>query len=1047
METPSTIVTISTDVVDANDGEISLREAVMYASDGDTITFDTSLSTITLDGATHGDIDITGKEVTIDGDHTGSDDKADITLDADGAGRHFDVKGTGTLNLDSLTLINGDEKFVGGGSVAVRSGGTLTVDASTFSGNTARVGGAIADGGSSTVRVNGSTFTGNIANDPALAGLGGAISIGPGTNFSATNTTFAGNSAVGGSGDQGGALNKSFSATVSLTNVTMTGNTADFGGGINGNGNVTLTNTIVSGNTAPTGANIRGVNVIDNGGNVINGSAAALFGTNTLTDNGGPVQTVALAADQSNPALDVGASSATTDARGEARVDQPVLGNNGSDFADSGAYELGLLGLLTVEIAAGAIVETGSTIVTVTRSTGTNGDLDVTLMSGDVTEINSPGVVTIPDGRASVTVELTAADDAVADGTVTTTVTASATGFIDGTDTIDVVDDETAPPPPAAPAEPDLAAGSDSGLSPTDNITNVDTPAIEGSGVTPLSLITVLSSLDGVVGSVLSDALGNWSLTTSQLSEGDHEIRAVETDGTGLSSSPSSNLFVVVDKTEPEAPVVTSIADDTGASATDGVTEDPSLIINGTAEVSSTVEVFLNGVSLGSVMTDGHTGNWSFDHTGTDLANGDYDITAVATDFAGNIGAISAVFPIVVNAFVPPPPPPPAVNQPPSLQLSGVSTEVLRSKFPSQDAVLLASVGVLDDALGNETLALTGADAGLFEIVDAKLFLQEGVDLSTHVGTTLDVTIELDDPSLGSGPEDSAALRFPVINTYFPDVPGNDPVEGTEFDDLFEGGDEIDTVSLPGPSDQYTVTFSPDGTMVEDRTTGAIDTLISIEQLVFGGETVSEPPLDLTQFDGVLQASLTQLDALSEFYLVLFDRTADAPGLFYWATQLADGMSLAEIVEFFLSSPEFVASFGADADTASIVDQVYDNLLDRAPDLAGKLFWTDALSDNGFGLNDFLLSFISGAQTHAADRQAIDDQNDISLYFAALNGLSDIQDATAAKDVYVVSDRVESLNDARDLIDGFAQEVEAVGSNANLLMTVSGLFDDPFVIA
>ena len=61
-----------------------------------------------------------------------------------------------------------------------------------------------------------------------------------------------------------------------------------------------------------------------------------------LADNGGPVQTVALAASVTNPAIDAGndALDAAGDARGLARLDVPGAAHNGGNISDLGAFEL-----------------------------------------------------------------------------------------------------------------------------------------------------------------------------------------------------------------------------------------------------------------------------------------------------------------------------------------------------------------------------------------------------------------------------------------------------------------------------------------------------------------------------------------------------------------------------------------------------------------------------------------------------------------------------------------------------------------------------------
>ena len=121
-------------------------------------------------------------------------------------------------------------------------------------------------------------------------------------------------------------------------------------------------------------------------------------------------------------------------------------------FAD-GTASIGVIdnetATLTLEILPTEMDENGGTaIATLTRRSGagnnldTFGDLAVTLTSSDTTEAVVPGSIVIPDGQASVTFVVASVDDAVPDGVQTVTVTAAAQGFSDGTDTIDVLDDE-----------------------------------------------------------------------------------------------------------------------------------------------------------------------------------------------------------------------------------------------------------------------------------------------------------------------------------------------------------------------------------------------------------------------------------------------------------------------------------------------------------------------------------------------------------------------------------------------------------------------------
>ncbi|MBR2694603.1 MAG: right-handed parallel beta-helix repeat-containing protein [Thermoguttaceae bacterium] len=82
IETPSTVVTTVLDLLDETDGLISLREAILYAAAGETITFDPSLTsrTIVLDGAEL----MIDKNLSIDASALGG-----ITIDGDNNSRNI----------------------------------------------------------------------------------------------------------------------------------------------------------------------------------------------------------------------------------------------------------------------------------------------------------------------------------------------------------------------------------------------------------------------------------------------------------------------------------------------------------------------------------------------------------------------------------------------------------------------------------------------------------------------------------------------------------------------------------------------------------------------------------------------------------------------------------------------------------------------------------------------------------------------------------------------------------------------------------------------
>ncbi|MDJ1173777.1 Ig-like domain-containing protein [Roseofilum capinflatum] len=205
---------------------------------------------------------------------------------------------------------------------------------------------------------------------------------------------------------------------------------------------------------------------------------------------------------------------------------------------------------------------------------------------------------------------------------------------------------------PAAPSTPDMTAATDTGSSNTDNITSDTTPTFTGTAEAN-STVTLTSSVDGTVGTVTADGSGNWSITASTLSAGNHNITATATDTAGNTSAASTALGITIDTTAPAAPSTPDMtaATDTGSSNTDNITSNTTPTFTGTAEANSTITLIssVDG-TVGTVTADG-AGNWSI--TASTLTEGSHNITATATDAAGNASSASAALGVTLDTTAP----------------------------------------------------------------------------------------------------------------------------------------------------------------------------------------------------------------------------------------------------------------------------------------------------------------------------------------------------------------------------------------------------------
>jgi len=377
----------------------SLRYALSQAQNGDTIVF--SLPN-------HSIIKLTS-QLTI---------ATNVTISGPGASSlaisgTFGVYPSATATISGLTIKNG--KITNAGVLTVSdttfsssslgngSNATLTVNNSTFSGNSATYGGGIGNGDFSTATVSNSTFSGisgsAIGNNGFMtvsnstfsgnsATYGGAIyNIDEGAAVTVSNSTFSGNSAT-----YGGAIYNDNTAFVYVSNSTFSGNSATYGGGIDNNGlflegpqtYARVVNSTFSGNSAtygggiynpglnpstltlkgtllanePTGGNCYldggdatsdGYNLSDDntcsfltGSGDQNDVATAGLSPSGLQNNGGPTQTIALLS--TSPAVNaipVNPINECTDAYGNlVTTDQRDVPRPQGPGCDIGAYEL-----------------------------------------------------------------------------------------------------------------------------------------------------------------------------------------------------------------------------------------------------------------------------------------------------------------------------------------------------------------------------------------------------------------------------------------------------------------------------------------------------------------------------------------------------------------------------------------------------------------------------------------------------------------------------------------------------------------------------------
>ncbi|HHX7163905.1 TPA: Ig-like domain-containing protein [Enterobacter hormaechei] len=181
--------------------------------------------------------------------------------------------------------------------------------------------------------------------------------------------------------------------------------------------------------------------------------------------------------------------------------------------------------------------------------------------------------------------------------------------------------------------------------------TNDTTPEITGTAEKG-STVNVYHQVDAttriLLGTAVADSTtGQWTLQitdANKLAEGTWNLVATSTDAAGNVSTPSNTWTIVVDTTVSDAVInVSSVSEDRGASDTDFITSDNTLLINGelnkALQADEWVEISLdNGVTWTRASTVTGT-SWTVDMQSTPLNDGAYTIQARVVDNAGNVGS------------------------------------------------------------------------------------------------------------------------------------------------------------------------------------------------------------------------------------------------------------------------------------------------------------------------------------------------------------------------------------------------------------------------
>lgn len=255
---------------------------------------------------------------------------------------------------------------------------------------------------------------------------------------------------------------------------------------------------------------------------------------------------------------------------------------------------------------------------------------------------------------------------------------------------------------------------------------------------------------------------------------------------------------------------------------------------------------------------------------------------------------------------------------------------------------------------------------------------------------------------------------------------GDDVIVGNGGNDYIDAGAGWDTALFSGLSGNYKLAVDPASvSIIDKRGIDGTDTLVGVEKLQF-----VDKPLETGWFTKAASVPAAQFADLTDMYIAYFDRAPDAVGLFYWASRLHDGMTLPEIARSFFVQPETITAYPANQTATEFVTKVYDNMLGRAPDVAGLNYWVNDLQAGNVSKDEFMLAVIYGARASTGsplDVQYLANKNAVGRDFAVTEGLNNVE---WAKNVMAaVNSDLGSVQTAYQVIDGYAAAANAPGSS------------------
>jgi Domain of unknown function (DUF4214)/Bacterial Ig-like domain len=573
---------------------------------------------------------------------------------------------------------------------------------------------------------------------------------------------------------------------------------------------------------------------------------------------------------------------------------------------------------------------------------------------------------------------------------------------------------------------------------------------------------------------------GTFSISPTQgLSDGTHTLNVRATDNFGNISNISDAIIINIDTVAPISPVLSA--------SVGSITKATQPIITGKTEAGSSVALFDGAKTIATGLA-GADGNFIL-ASSLALADGLHNLTATATDAAGNVSVLSNAISFTVDTVAPISPVLSAnvgsltkVTQPiitgkteagSSVALFDGTKTIATGLAGSDGSFSLAPSSAFTDGLHNITANAIDAAGNVSVLSNAISFTVDTVApispvLSASVGSITKVTQPIITGKTEAGSSvalfDGAktiATGFAGFDGSFSLAPSSALTDGlhnitANATDAAGNVSALSNVisftvntqpSTPGvyanASKYFTISLNPTSIQVSDHTAlNSVDTYSSISSIKFADFT-----LDTSMLTKTASLSHSNIVDLVQLYVASFNRAPDSVGLDYWGSRYYDGlhniqggMSLEQIAKSFFTQTETMAAYPSNMATKDFVTTVYNNVLSRGPDQGGLNYWVGQLDTGAVSKDKFLLAIINGAMAasgSAVDRQTLANKEAVGEHYAIYQGINNY--TTWAKDVMsAVTDQMATVTAANAKADSYAA-LAANPATSDLLVKLVGV--------